>query len=379
MRRLVVCADGTWRSQDDVTDTTNVEKLHDAVLPRSPDGTAQLRAYFPGVGTTRWERLVGGAFGVGLSRNVKQAYGWLAERYEGPTDDDPGDELHLFGFSRGAYTVRSLAGMIRNVGLLRPEHLDRLDEAYAHYRDRDRAWSPDGSRSVAFRERWSRDVPSIRCLGVWDTVGALGVPTRGPVGHLTRQRWGFHDVQLSRRVQNGFHALAVDEQRRAFAPTLWLADDAHAGEQHVEQVWFAGTHSDVGGGTDDCGLSDTTLRWMAGKAADCGLALDEARLRALAPDAARGRLHDSFSLPFRLQGRHVRSLCEEPPAPPGRSMRSHQSVHESVLDRHARCTDPPVGPYTPANLLRYLAQVPRQATEESTSQGTARPSAASDR
>ena len=363
MRRLVVCADGTWKSRDDETDATNVQKICDLVLPVAGDGTTQLSEYFPGVGTTQAERLLGGAVGFGLSRNVKIAYRWLAENYGNSTDPDPGDELYLFGFSRGAYTVRSLAGMIRNVGLLRAEHLHRLDDAYSHYRNRDRAWAVDGACSVSFRERWSHDVPEIRCIGVWDTVGALGLPTRGPVGWFTRRRWGFHDVELSGRVRSAFHALAVDECRRAFAPTIWQADDAHAAQQHVEQVWFAGSHSDVGGGAADSRLSDATLLWMAGKARDCGLDLDEGRLKALAPDTAHGPLHESFTWPYWIQGRHERALCQETPFPPGRFLRTHQRLDESVLDRHSRCTAPPTGPYAPANLLRYMAQIPKQAGE----------------
>jgi uncharacterized protein (DUF2235 family) len=349
MQRLVVCADGTWKSKDDSSDATNVEKFCEVVLPAAADGTVQRAEYFPGVGVSRWDRIRGGAFGWGLSRNVKQCYRWLVDHA------GPDDELYLFGFSRGAFTVRSLAGMIRNVGLLTPANVGLLDEAYSHYRDRDPQWRVSGARAIAFRERWSRELPRLRCLGVWDTVGALGVPTRGPIGALTRRRWGFHDVELSGKVENAFHALAIDERRRAFAPTLWQADAEHARVQHVEQVWFAGTHSNVGGGHEDCGLSDTTLVWMAERARNCGLELDDERLRRLAPDAAQGQLYDSYTRLYRLQRPYVRRLCEEPPSPPGRSLLTHQRVHESALERRERCTDPPRGPYLPSNLLDYLS------------------------
>ena len=364
MKRLVVCADGTWKSRDDSSDATNVEKLCDAVAEVGADGTRQLARYFPGVGASRRERLVGGAFGVGLSRNVRECYRWLAQEWE------PGDELFLFGFSRGAFTVRSLAGMVRNVGLLPAAALSRVDEAYGHYRDKDPGWRPDGTRAVAYRARHSREVERIRCVGVWDTVGALGVPTSGPVGWWTRRRWGFHDVQLSGRVEHGYHALAVDERRRAFAPALWQADDAHAGQQHVEQVWFAGAHSDVGGGRQGCGLADTTLWWMAGKARAAGLELTQSTLREVTDDVVcESELTDSYRSVYRLQGPLVREIGTPPVTDGGRVLRTHESVHPSALERHRRLTDPPRGPYAPENLLAFLSRstpVQRDGAQEAT-------------
>lgn len=351
MKRLVVCADGTWKSRDDSGDATNVEKLCDAVLPVAADGTRQLARYFPGVGSRRRDRLLGGAFGVGLSRNVQECYRWLAREWE------PGDELFLFGFSRGAFTVRSLAGMVRNVGLLPPDRLDRLEEAYGHYRDGSPPWRPDGDQAVAYRAAHSREVDRIRCIGVWDTVGALGVPTSGPIGWWTRRRWGFHDVQLSGRVEHGYHALAVDERRRAFAPALWQVDDTHAAAQSVEQVWFAGVHSNVGGGYPDCGLSDTTLWWMAGKARLAGLELDGSSLReATDDDACEGELYDSYRALFRLQKPLVRQIGAPPVRTGGSTRRTHEQVHPSTVERHRRVVAPPKGPYAPSNLVSYLAR-----------------------
>ena len=364
MKRLVVCADGTWKSRDDSSDATNVEKLHDAVSPVAADGTRQVARYFPGVGTSRSERLLGGAFGVGLSRNVQECYRWLAREWQ------PGDELHLFGFSRGAFTVRSLAGMIRNVGLLPADGLARVQEAYGHYRDKDVAWRPDGAKAVAWRGQHSREVERIRCVGVWDTVGALGVPTSGPLGWWTRRRWGFHDVQLSGRVEHGYHALAVDERRRAFAPALWQADDAHDGQQHVEQVWFAGAHSDVGGGRPSCGLSDTTLWWMAGRARTAGLELAQHSLREVTDDdACDSDLTDSYRRIYRLQAPLVREIGAPPVTVAGTTLRTHETVHPSTVERHRRLTAPPRGPYAPENLLAFLARTPpvqRDGTHEAT-------------
>ncbi len=359
MQRLVVCADGTWKSRDDSSDATNVEKLADVVLAEAADGTTQQVGYFPGVGTGRWERLRGGAFGVGLSRSVQECYRWLAQRWS------PGDELFLFGYSRGAFTVRSLGGMIRNVGLLPPDRLDLVGEAYGHYRDTDDAWRPDGAKAVAWRAAHSREVPGIRCIGVWDTVGSLGVPTSGPLGWFSRKRYGFHDVELSGRVQHAFHALAVDERRKAFGPTLWRADDAHAGEQQVEQAWFAGTHGDVGGGNPDCGLSDAALWWMAGRARTAGLELDQARLREVTDDdACEGLVHETLSGVFRLQRPLVRRIGTAPVTSGGRVLRTHETVHSSTITRHRRLTTPPKGPYRPSNLLDHLAALDRASAPE---------------
>jgi hypothetical protein len=134
--------------------------------------------------------------------------------------------------SRGAYTARSLAGLVRNAGILRPEEVGRIGEAYELYRDRDGEARPEGTRAREFRARHAvTDVVPIKCVAVFDTVGSLGVPTRGPIGMLSRRRNGFHDVTLSGRVEHAFHALAIDERRKPFAPTLWEVPDADARER----------------------------------------------------------------------------------------------------------------------------------------------------
>ena len=212
---------------------------------------------------------------------MRDCYRFLVERYE------PGDELFLFGFSRGAFTARSLAGLIRNAGILRREHAGRVDEAYRLYRARGDLAHPSGIESRIFR-RWYSHEPDVHFIGVWDTVGALGIP--GMRGRLAERMWGFHDTQLSSHVSNAFHALAIDERRRPFAPTLWDRP-ADAPGQTLEQVWFAGVHSDVGGGYPNPGLSEIALLWMAGRAAACGLAFDAGQFTKVAtPDEERRRL-----------------------------------------------------------------------------------------
>ncbi len=263
MKRLVVCCDGTWSSRDQGS-PTNVVKLHGALAEVGADGVPQLTHYVQGVGTKRWQRLVGGAFGWGLSQNVQEGYRFLVENFE------PGDELFLFGFSRGAYTARSLAGLVRNAGILRTVHADKIDEAYALYRDR--AKHPRGEESAKFRATYSHE-SRIRCIGVWDTVGSLGIPITGV--HLLKvlnRPWQFHDTDLSSQVDAAFHALAIDERRGPFTPTLWSRPDP---DQQVEQVWFSGVHSDVGGGYSDDDLADIALLWMVDRARGCGLAVDD--------------------------------------------------------------------------------------------------------
>ena len=268
MKSLIVCCDGTWNRPDEVSQgaaaPTNVAKLALALADQDGDGNPQLLHYETGVGTRRGERVLGGAFGVGLSRNVKDGYRFLVDHYE------PGDKLYFFGFSRGAYTARSTVGLVRNSGILRPENRDRIKDAYALYRRPDKDSAPSGIAAELFRRSYSYDEISIHFVGVWDTVGALGIPIDGFRPPLLSRLWTFHDTTLSRYVLHAYHALAIDERRRPFRPTLWQQQGDATG-QTLEQVWFAGVHSDVGGGYRDTGLSEISLLWMAEKARGCGL------------------------------------------------------------------------------------------------------------
>jgi uncharacterized protein (DUF2235 family) len=269
-KRLIVCCDGTWNTADQATSghpsPTNVTKLALSLASEDVTGARQCVYYHPGVGTSPRERLTGGAFGVGLSRNVLDAYRFLIDNCES------GDLLYLFGFSRGAFTARSLAGLIRNSGVLRPENARRISQAWTLYRNR--AAMPSGVAATLFRRAYSYE-PQIQFIGVWDTVGALGIPALGPrwlqpVVTRINRRWAFHDTNLSTHVKGAFHALAIDEQRSAFAPTLWHQQPGADG-QEVKQVWFTGVHCDVGGGYPDTSLSDLTLLWMADRAREYGL------------------------------------------------------------------------------------------------------------
>ncbi|MQG33304.1 MAG: DUF2235 domain-containing protein [SAR202 cluster bacterium] len=213
-KRIAIFSDGTWNTPEQAN-PTNVIRLHDVTLAQDSNGTAQAKFYDRGVGAdgNKLQRLLGGASGTGLNKNILDGYRFLVDNHE---EDD---EIFLFGFSRGAYTVRSLVGLIRNCGLLRKEHAGMADAAMKLYRGRRKNSDPYSAAAQDFRDRYSKTT-DIRFLGVWDTVGALGIPLRG-LGHLLNWRYKFHDVELSGTVKYAYHAVSVDEKRNAFKPSLW--------------------------------------------------------------------------------------------------------------------------------------------------------------
>jgi len=329
MRRIVICCDGTW-SKPDQPSPTNVVKVAITLKQVDAAGVDQLLFYDPGVGTGTFDHLRGGAFGVGLSQNIRQAYNFLVFNYA------PGDELFFFGFSRGAYTVRSAVGLIRNSGLLKREHLGKAEEAYQLYRRRDKESGPAEAEATRFRKDFSRE-PPVKFVGVWDTVGALGVPIP-----LVREFWEFHDPRLSRSVQFAYQALAIDERRRPFKPSVWEQHPEAKG-QVLEQIWFAGVHSNVGGGYSNTGLSDLALLWMVNKAEACGLAFDRARLNAMLMPDALGQMEDSQRWFYKiLAGDYIRPI--------GNGTNSNESAASTAQDRQ---NDPPSN-YRPQNLREYL-------------------------
>ncbi len=265
VKRLVLCFDGTWNSADSERSETNVARIARAVRANSgADGVRQITLYLRGVGSTgiALERIASGAFGTGVDESIRSGYMFLAQNYE------PGDEIFLFGFSRGAFTARSLAGFVSASGLLKRQKLGDIAEAWNYYRTAD-------PRSPAdFCQLHGSDCHTnvvITFLGVWDTVGALGIP--GTIlNRLTERNYQFHDTTPSRIVRIGRHALAIDEHRDEFVPTLWTGQTPSGCD--IEQVWFAGAHSDVGGGYTDRRLADIALLWMAEEARRAGLQLD---------------------------------------------------------------------------------------------------------
>jgi Uncharacterized alpha/beta hydrolase domain (DUF2235) len=285
-KRLVVCCDGTWNVPDQKS-PTNVTKIALAVADEDRTGKQQRVFYHRGVGTNRWERLRGGAFGAGLSRNVCDTYRFIVENYE------PGDELFFFGFSRGAFTARSTVGLVRNAGILRREHVNLIPDAYALYRSRTDTKTPRGREATLFRRSYSHET-DIHFIGVWDTVGALGVPVEGwRLASLINRRFQFHDTDLSTRVHAAYQALAIDEKRRPFKPAVWSVQADAGADQKVEQVWFSGCHCDIGGGNEDHGLSDIPLLWMVDRAKRHGLHVNPMAFRPESTTAKPGDVVDS--------------------------------------------------------------------------------------
>jgi uncharacterized protein (DUF2235 family) len=351
MKRLVMCCDGTWNRADQVFKdgkpcVTNVLKTAVRVAKRDGD-ILQIVYYDQGVGTGNLvDRVVGGATGKGLEDNIYDAYRFLVANYE------PGDEIYLFGFSRGAFTARSIGGMIRKCGILRREHADRYASALALYHSDAK---PGDETATRFRADYALcDEVPIQCIGVWDTVGALGIPLRG-VRALQRDKFEFYDTELSSSVKYAYHALAIDERRAPFRPTLW--DCKPKPGQTLEQVWFCGVHSDIGGGYEHAGLSDIALEWMLRKAEGTGLALDAAVLKALplSPDPLMKPMNESRDGIYRLNRPYDRPVGA--PTPDSRNVGPNgldptQSVHPSVLARWDAVPD-----YRPPMLREYLKRV----------------------
>lgn len=283
MRHLVICCDGTWNRADQSTDgvptPSNVRLFHNLLAPAGRDGGEQVVEYFSGVGAdgSAASRFVDGGTGRGLLRNVMNAYMWLARRYE------PGDMISAVGFSRGAYTVRSVVAMLTSCGLVELPPDGRgswrtVRRVFADgYQDRDRArdwW--DGLR---FHEGFGPPVTEedraglgdrVEFLGVWDTVGSLGIPDQLGLLNLFDEHddVAFADSHLNPGVRCARHAVALDERRGPFAPTMWTtgAGEVHQEAPRVVQTWFPGVHGDVGGGYREHGLSDGALRWMIDEA-----------------------------------------------------------------------------------------------------------------
>ncbi|MDO3721601.1 DUF2235 domain-containing protein [Marinobacter sp. chi1] len=328
-KRIVICADGTWnRPEEDLQKDfpTNVLRMARAIRPVASDGTDQQVFYDWGIGSY-YQTVVGGVTGQGIHKNIMDAYRYIVQNYEA------GAELYFFGFSRGAYTVRSLCGLINNCGILKRPSAPLIQEAFEHYKRTSKPFAPEGEKSVQFRKKHCHPSRKITFVGVWDTVGALGVPFS--LLGLFERTDEFYDTKLGPNVAFARHALAIDERREDFEPTLWQPRTG----LDLKQVWFAGSHSDIGGGyePDDKGLfsSDIALAWMIDEAAAVGLDIEPHLPKGARPDA-RAKLHNSRRHIFRFKKPLIRDLDPE-----GIDTSIHPSVHE-------RCKKDPE--YRPPNL-----------------------------
>jgi uncharacterized protein (DUF2235 family) len=259
MKRIVVCCDGTWQDSSR-TYPTNVAKLYNAVKRTDANlSQPQIVEYSPGIGSGgEWlNRIGGGAFGWGIDETIQDVYRRLCRDY------DEGDEIYLFGFSRGAYTVRSLAGLIRVAGGLLPnEESLKVPAVYNIYRsNHDLARKERDVKALSARIRPA----NVTVLGCWDTVGSLGIPRTVPLlSQLINKKYEFHDCQLSNIIEHALHAVAIDENRKVFDYTPMQQSQSNiAAGQTLHQIWFPGDHGAIGGGSPaSVALADGALLWM---------------------------------------------------------------------------------------------------------------------
>ncbi len=392
--RLAIFFDGT---HDTAKQRTNVRRLYGLVAKRGADGAPQLKLYVPGVGTKLGRIISGQAFGAGVGRNIRTAYRWLVENYQ------DGSEIYVYGFSRGAFTARSFVQMIANCGLIRPRLLRvwGVKSAFLRYSRityqetekirpiwRLRRWQqvpaekPPGWKPTREDLRLMDDdqvrVVKVRMAGLWDTVGAIGKYCLRDKGAHT-QKAAMHNVRPTRSQEYGYHALAIDENRPMFDITLWrtFAEQSQEAETlaryapYYEQRWFAGAHSDVGGGGRKANpLGAISLDWMMQKSSALGLAFS-GRVKPSAK-AWRGKVHDSFKTFLGgvltiwdkvLPGdqRNYRTIDRAPrevktrDGVPGSLLSINETIDETVFQRW---TEDPT--YRPPNLVAYFQRHPEQ-------------------
>ena len=320
MKNIVICSDGSGNEYG--RNNTNV--VHTYTL--AVKDNKQIAFYDPGIGTGGWEyeeetRSLKAKHdqitGTGLQKNVEDAYRILMACYEA------GDKVYLFGFSRGAFTVRSLAGMLYKCGLLRPANDNLVEFASKIYNTR-------GNDRIAagFKANFCRPCP-VYFIGVWDCVESL----------VLNAGKKFHNARLNPEVKFGYHALAIDEKRRDFPPCLWDERNKTRG-QTIEQVWFAGAHSDVGGWYDERGLSNVALRWMLDKSSACGMKIDMGRAAGYRGNP-HDKMHESYSGFWTFRGTHIRRIEND------------AKIHKSVVERLKKQRPP----YKPDNLPKQYKVV----------------------
>lgn len=337
-KKIIICCDGTWNKPGQLH--TNVHRISELIL----DNEKQSVHYFRGVGSGNniLDKLFGGIFGSGLNEKIKEAYKAIVDSYE------EGDDIYLFGFSRGAYTARSVAGFIRNCGILKKEHAHNIHDAFCFYKSGNDEDNPDSDKMKNYRKRYSHPLLNIKFIGVWDTVGALGVPSPGlSILNNDFLELGFHDLKLSIFVQNAFHALAIDERRKIFNAALWESSKNNGKPgfpaQRIEQVWFPGVHSNIGGGYLKDKLCNTTLLWMIDRAIECGLEFDN---KKVIEEVARNldfqyAAEESYKSFYTIISPFTRTVYKR--------RDTFEMLHHSALDRFSKKEK-----YRPGNLLHAV-------------------------
>ena len=310
-KNIIICYDGTGNEYNDCN--TNVVKTFENTV-RDED---QIAFYDPGVGTfspfgsnlgKKIDIILGKAFGYGLRENIEDGYEYLMNYFV------PGDKVFIFGFSRGAFTARKLVDLLHHFGLLQQGAKNLIPYVSKMYTSR------DFKNAAGFKETFCNPCKP-HFIGVWDTVASLG--------YFPGKK--FFNLTLNRDVQNAYQAVAIDEKRKKFPVSLWSENHKHS-NQTIEQVWFAGVHSDVGGYYTDAGLSDIALGWMLNNAARHGMKLKNNWEENLAQNYA-GKLHNSHTGFWRIWPKVHRKI------PP------NSNIHQSVMDRKNADKN-----YRPANL-----------------------------
>ena len=354
-KNIVVFSDGTGQ-EGGTSFNTNVYKLFNIIEDRTP---RQIAYYERGVGTD-WRRLLGNAGGRGFSQKICKCYRFIFDNYQS------GDKIFLFGFSRGAATIRSLSGLIHMFGILPQARPELIMMAYNIYRMPD----PKARQTAAqvFIRRHHTMWCSIEFLGVWDTVAALGLPSKTLnvlVDKVPLWKHRFHNFTLSSSVRNAYHALAIDDERNAFRPSLWdgLSNPQF---QKMKQVWFCGSHTDIGGGyVESGGLSDIPLQWLVKYGQEHGLLIYRQPDPPLNTDPNQD-LHDPRRglLNKLLYRRKLRSWMAKPLGNP--------VVHESVLRRTLNLYNREKPPYKPSDSARTPRHRARPVRGTDKAQFTAR-------
>ena len=356
-KRLAIFLDGTWNSVDS---NTNVWRMRALCASKGADGQPQLVYYSIGV-----NGVIGGMFGKGLDENIRLAYEWLIENY------NDGDEIFIFGFSRGAFTARSLAGFIAIDGILKAGSPIGVTELFDRYKkgNEESIWqlkakqAAGDTANLTEQENWllkySRPT-NVKVIGVWDTVGSVGLAA-GNFEGISRSQFDYLQTGLRIHILNGYHALAIDEHRDDFAPTLW--DVRHPKDPKaiiaaprplsgVEQRWFVGAHANVGGGYQTDLLAQAPLRWMMKKAEAQGLSFrSEVDLDG---DAVKTSIADSYKdfaygLYAKVSSPLYRVIGREPDVrDDGSHININETIDASVFERWR--ADPK---YRPANLVEW--------------------------
>ena len=325
-KRIVICLDGTWNDPEDQI-PTNVLRVARAIKPHARDNTEQVVFYDWGVGSY-YAPTRGGMSSLGMMKNIQDGYRFIVQNY------DIGDQLFIFGFSRGAYTARALAGMLNNCGILKSRHAALIPDAFNFYKKR--SAKPGSPQAVDWRTKYAHagGRGQVDSLGVWDTVGALGIPTR--VLAFVEEKDLFYDPLLGSNVVCARHAVSIDEKRGDFTPTLWDNAEAH----DMKQVWFAGVHGDIGGGAKPRHgkfLSDIALSWLAREAGQARLEF-EPHLHGTTTHHYTLNPNRSYKGFYKVLGKTQRTIPKQ------------AVVHASVKKRYETTS------YKPQPLVEWLEQ-----------------------